>query len=122
MCSDGTDWHSLLSGNSIASVLELVPGSLDEYHQITVSVCPRIAPGDKTMPKHSSLVLATDREVQHAKPRGARAEFRIKGARNLVLRVSATAALAVSVGLLLLTAAGAAQSARHPAPWRKPAP
>ena len=42
------------------------------------------------MPKHSTLVLATDREVQHAKPKGERAEFRIKGARNLVLRISAT--------------------------------
>jgi len=31
------------------------------------------------MPRDSSLVLATDREVQHAKPRGDRAEFRIKG-------------------------------------------
>lgn len=40
------------------------------------------------MPKHSTLVLATDREVQHAKPKGERAEFRIKGARNLVLRIS----------------------------------
>ena len=42
------------------------------------------------MPKASSFVLATDREVQNAKPKGARAEFRIKGAQNLVLRVSAT--------------------------------
>ena len=40
------------------------------------------------MPKHSILVLSTDREVQHAKPRGDRAEFRIKGARNLILRIS----------------------------------
>lgn len=40
------------------------------------------------MPKYSTLVLSTDREVQHAKPKGERAEFRIRGARNLVLRVS----------------------------------
>ena len=44
------------------------------------------------MPRESSLVLATDREVQHAKPRGDRAEFRIKGARNLVLRITANGA------------------------------
>jgi uncharacterized membrane protein YoaK (UPF0700 family) len=37
----------------------------------------------------------------------------------LVLHVSAVAALAVATGLLLLTAAGAAGSARRPAPWRK---
>lgn len=37
----------------------------------------------------------------------------------LVLRVSAVAALAVATGLLLLTAAGAAWSARRPAGWRK---
>jgi integrase len=42
------------------------------------------------MPKSSALVLATDREVQHAKPRGSRAEFRIKGAANLVLRVTSS--------------------------------
>jgi uncharacterized membrane protein YoaK (UPF0700 family) len=36
----------------------------------------------------------------------------------LVLHVSAVAALAVAAGLLLLTAAGAAWSARHPADWR----
>ena len=42
------------------------------------------------MPRESRLVLATDREVKHAKPVGARAEFRIKGARNLVLRVTSS--------------------------------
>jgi integrase len=40
------------------------------------------------MPRDSGLVLATDREVQHAKPSGERAEYRIKGARNLVLRIT----------------------------------
>lgn len=40
------------------------------------------------MPKNSSLVLATEREVKNAKPGGQRTEFRIKGARNLVLRVT----------------------------------
>ncbi len=40
------------------------------------------------MPKSSSLVLATEREVKNAKPGGQRTEFRIKGARNLVLRVT----------------------------------
>jgi len=44
------------------------------------------------MPRESALVLATDREVQHVKPRGDRAEFRIKGAKNLVLRVTANGA------------------------------
>ena len=44
------------------------------------------------MPRESGLVLATDREVQHAKPIGSRAEFRIKGARNLVLRITASGA------------------------------
>lgn len=44
------------------------------------------------MPKASSLVLATDREVQKAAPKGERAEFRIKGAKNLILRVSASGA------------------------------
>jgi integrase len=41
------------------------------------------------MPKLSTLVLSTDREVQAAKLRGTRAEYRIKGARNLILRVTA---------------------------------
>ena len=41
------------------------------------------------MPRTSSFVLATDREVQNAKARGHRPEFRIKGARNLVLRITA---------------------------------
>jgi hypothetical protein len=40
------------------------------------------------MPKISSLVLSTDREVKAAKSRGDRAEFRIKNAKNLVLRIS----------------------------------
>jgi integrase len=40
------------------------------------------------MPRESGLVLATDREVQHAKPNGKRAEYRIKGSRNLVLRIT----------------------------------
>ena len=40
------------------------------------------------MPKESGLVLTTDREVQHAKPNGERAEYRIKGARNLILRIT----------------------------------
>ena len=44
------------------------------------------------MPRESSLVLATDLEVQHAKPHGDRAEFRIKRARNLVLRITANGA------------------------------
>jgi integrase len=40
------------------------------------------------MPKVSTRVLATDREVQFARAHSRRTEFRIKGARNLVLRVS----------------------------------
>jgi hypothetical protein len=40
------------------------------------------------MPKISSLVLSTDREVRGAKSRGDRSEFRVKGARNLVLRIT----------------------------------
>src|ERR1700757_2508538 len=38
------------------------------------------------MPKISSFVLSTDREVKAAKSRRDRAEFRIKDAKNLVLR------------------------------------
>jgi len=44
------------------------------------------------MPKSSAFVLATDREVQRAKPKGDRVEFRIKGAKNLVLRITAAGA------------------------------
>lgn len=44
------------------------------------------------MPKNSDHVLATDREVKNAKPRGKRAEYRVKGAPGLVLRVSAKGA------------------------------
>ena len=44
------------------------------------------------MPKNSARVLATDREVRNAKPRSKRAEFRIKGAPGLILRVSANGA------------------------------
>ena len=40
------------------------------------------------MPRSSVFVLATDREVRGAKSRGSRAEFRIKGVSNLVLRVN----------------------------------
>ena len=40
------------------------------------------------MPRASTRLLATDREVQTVRTRGARSEFRIKGARNLVLRVT----------------------------------
>jgi integrase len=40
------------------------------------------------VPKNSLHVLATDREVRNAKPRGKRAEYRIKGAPGLVLRVT----------------------------------
>jgi integrase len=40
------------------------------------------------MPKNSNLVLATEREVRNAKPNGERTEFRIKGAKNLVLRIT----------------------------------
>ena len=39
------------------------------------------------MPRSSALTLSTDRQVRYAKARGTmRAEFRIKGAPNLVLR------------------------------------
>lgn len=41
------------------------------------------------MPKASCNVLSTNREVMNAKPRGARVEFRIKGSKNLVLRITA---------------------------------
>ena len=40
------------------------------------------------MPRASSLVLATEREIRNAKPSGERTEFRIKGAKNLVLRIA----------------------------------
>ena len=40
------------------------------------------------MPRASSLVLATEREIRNVKPSGGRTEFRIKGAKNLVLRVT----------------------------------
>jgi hypothetical protein len=40
------------------------------------------------MPKISNVVLSTDREVKAAKSRGDRTAFRIKHAKNLVLRVS----------------------------------
>ena len=40
------------------------------------------------MPRSSAFVLATEREVHSAKPKGDRAEFRIKGAQNLVLRIT----------------------------------
>jgi integrase len=42
------------------------------------------------MPKESSLVLSTDRQIQHAKGHGDRTEYRIASSRNLVLRVSGT--------------------------------
>ncbi len=40
------------------------------------------------MPKSSARLLSTDREIQTIKVDSLRAEFRIKGARNLVLRVT----------------------------------
>ena len=46
------------------------------------------------MPKPSANVLSTDREVQAARAHGTRAEFRIKGARNLVLRITPAGAKA----------------------------
>lgn len=42
------------------------------------------------MPKQSTLVLSTDRQIQHAKGRGDRTEYRIACSRNLVMRVSPT--------------------------------
>ncbi len=42
------------------------------------------------MPRASCNVLATDRQVQSAKPSCKRLEFRIKGVKNLVLRVSSS--------------------------------
>ena len=41
------------------------------------------------MPKRSQRVLSSDRRIQSVRADGERAEFRIAGARNLVLRVSA---------------------------------
>ena len=41
------------------------------------------------MPKRSERMLTTDRQIQAVRANGARAEFRIPHARNLVLRVSA---------------------------------
>lgn len=41
------------------------------------------------MPKSSRRILATERAVLAAKATGTRAEFRVKGAKNLVLRVTA---------------------------------
>ncbi|HEY8277831.1 MAG TPA: integrase arm-type DNA-binding domain-containing protein, partial [Methyloceanibacter sp.] len=46
------------------------------------------------MPKASTNVLSTDREVQAAMASSTRAEFRIKGARNLVLRITPAGAKA----------------------------
>ena len=40
------------------------------------------------MPRTSSLVLATEREIRNAKPIGERTEFRVKGAKNLILRIT----------------------------------
>ena len=40
------------------------------------------------MPQLSTLVLATERACETVKPNGRRAEFRIRGVRNLILRVS----------------------------------
>lgn len=40
------------------------------------------------MPKESTLVLSTDRQIKHAKGHGDRTEYRIASSRNLVLRVS----------------------------------
>ena len=42
------------------------------------------------MPRSSKVVLATERSCSTVKPNVKRAEFRIKGFRNLVLRVSPT--------------------------------
>lgn len=42
------------------------------------------------MPKRSRRVLSSDRQIQAVRDGGERAEYRIAGARNLVLRVSAT--------------------------------
>jgi hypothetical protein len=64
------------------------------------------------MPRESSLVLATDREVQPAKPHGERAEFRIKGARNLVLRITLNGAKSGPSSTPALPAASTASS-----PW-----
>ena len=44
------------------------------------------------MPKSSAFVLATDREVQSARSQGKRAEYRIKGAKNLLLRITPSGA------------------------------
>ena len=40
------------------------------------------------MPRASNLVLATEREIRNAKPNGDRTEFRVKGVKNLVLRIT----------------------------------
>jgi hypothetical protein len=40
------------------------------------------------MPKSSARLLSTDREIQTIRVDSVRAEFRIKGAKNLVLRVT----------------------------------
>ena len=58
--------------------------------EITVPFAPGIA--TQSYAKQSDLVLATDRKVQHAKPNGDRAEFRLKGAKNLVLPITANGA------------------------------
>ena len=59
-----------------------------EDHLTEHAYCSPIAP--EYMPRLSSQVLSSERDIQAAKPNGRRAEYRIKGTRNLLLRVSPT--------------------------------
>ena len=42
------------------------------------------------MPRSSSRVIATDRDVKKTTPNGTRGEWRVQGVRNLILRVAPT--------------------------------
>jgi integrase len=49
---------------------------------------PTVYPSETNMPRLSSRVLSTARDVQTVKSDGRHAEYRIKGMRNLILRVA----------------------------------
>jgi integrase len=63
--------------------------ALTRIAQSRVSFAPRLPHGVRAVPKRSHRVLSADRQIQTVRANGARAEYRIAGARNLVLRISA---------------------------------
>jgi Arm domain-containing DNA-binding protein len=65
----------------------ILTGRTKSQHRIAPGL-PRDCPRGQTMPRSSSLVLATEREIRNAKPTGERSEFRVKSAKNLVLRIT----------------------------------